>query len=421
MRVLIVGGGGREHALAWKLARSPRLSALWAAPGNPGIARYATIVPIEAAETDELAAFAEGQGIDLTVVGPEAPLVAGIVDRFESRGLRVFGPSGAAAMVEGSKAFAKGLMAKHGVPTAGFETFSDGALAREYCRRLGAPLVVKADGLAAGKGAIVCQSLAEADDAVALCLERGGFGAAGRTVVVEEFLEGEEVSLFALSNGTDVVELGIARDHKRVFDGDRGPNTGGMGALSPVAAVGPELAGEVMARIVRPVIRALEAEGRPYRGLLYAGLMLTPAGPKVIEFNCRFGDPECQAVLTRLEDDLLPLLDACAGGGPLPSAVGWRGAAAVCVVLASEGYPGAYRIGMPISGLEAAAAGGDVVVFHAGTATKNGTLVTAGGRVLGVTATAGSVGDAAALAYQAVEKIRFDGMHFRRDIGRQHR
>jgi phosphoribosylamine---glycine ligase len=421
MRVLVVGGGGREHALAWKLAQSPRLSALWAAPGNPGIARYATVVPIEAGAADELAAFAEGQGIDLTVVGPEAPLVAGIVDRFQSRGLRVFGPSRAAAMLEGSKAFAKGLMAKHGVPTARFETFSDSALAREYCRLLGAPLVVKADGLAAGKGAIVCLSLVEADDAVALCLEREAFGAAGRTVVVEEFLEGEEASLFALSNGTDVVELGIAQDHKRVGDGDRGPNTGGMGALSPVAALGPGLAQEVMARIVRPVIRALEADGRPYRGLLYAGLMLTRSGPKVVEFNCRFGDPECQAVLTRLEDDLLPLLDACAGRGPLPSAVRWRGSASVCVVLASGGYPGAYRVGLPISGLEAAAAIPDVVVFHAGTATKNGTLVTAGGRVLGVTATAQSVSDAADLAYQAVERIRFDGMHFRRDIGRRHR
>ena len=421
MRVLIVGGGGREHALAWKLAQSPRLSALYAAPGNPGIARHATCLPIRADAIDELARFAEAERIDLTVVGPEAPLVAGIVDRFESRGLRIFGPSRAAAMIEGSKAFAKGLMAKHGVPTARFDTFTDAAQARAYCRVLGAPLVVKADGLAAGKGALVCQSLAEADAAVDLCLERQGFGAAGSTVVVEEFMAGEEATLFALSNGSDVVELGWAQDQKRVFDGDQGPNTGGMGASAPVAAVDAGLADAVLARIVRPVIRALEADGRPYRGLLYAGLMLTREGPKVVEFNCRFGDPECQAVLPRLEDDLLPLLDACARGGPLPPRARWRRGAAVCVVIASAGYPGEYRTGVPIAGIEDAEAIPGVLVFHAGTASKNDSLVTAGGRVLGVTAAADSVRDATGLAYRGVDRVRFEGMHFRRDIGRGRR
>lgn len=421
MKVLIVGGGGREHALAWRLARSPMLPELYAAPGNPGLGRHAKCLSIKADAIDELAAFAEDQRVDLTVVGPEAPLVAGIVDKFEARGLRIFGPSRAAAMIEGSKAFAKGLMAKHGIPSARFGTFTDAALARDYCRTLGAPLVVKADGLAAGKGAIVCESLVEADDAVDLCLERRAFGAAGSTIVVEEFMEGEEASVFALSNGSDVVEFGVARDHKRVFDGDQGPNTGGMGAYSPVATIDAELAVEVMSRIIRPVIRALEAEGRPYRGLLYAGLMLTADGPKVVEFNCRFGDPECQAVLLRLEDDLLPLLDACARGGPLPTTARWSRGAAVCVVVASGGYPGEYRAGIPITGIEDAERIPGVVVFHAGTATKNGTLVTAGGRVLGVTAAADTIHDAAALAYRGVDRVRFAGMHSRRDIGRRPR
>jgi phosphoribosylamine--glycine ligase len=419
MRVLLIGGGGREHALAWKLAQSPRLSALYAAPGNPGIARHATCVPIKADRIDALAAFAERERVDLTVVGPEAPLVAGIVDLFESRGLAIFGPSRAAAAIEGSKAFAKALMATHGIPTARFRTFGEPGAARGYCRTIGAPLVVKADGLAAGKGAIVCATLAEADEAIALCLEHRAFGAAGATVVVEEFMRGEEASFFALSSGAEAIPLGVAQDHKRVYDGDQGPNTGGMGACSPAPIVDEPTAAVVMERIVRPTIAALAAEGRPYRGLLYAGLMLTSEGPKVVEFNCRFGDPECQAVLMRLADDLLPLLHAAATGAALPVSVTWGTGAAVCVVLASQGYPGEYPTGLPIAGVDAAEAVPGVVVFHAGTACKDGTLVTAGGRVLGVTARGDSVSAAADLAYRGVDRVCFQGMHYRKDIARR--
>ena len=419
MRVLLIGGGGREHALAWKLAQSPRLSALYAAPGNPGIARHATCVPIKADRIDALAAFAERERVDLTVVGPEAPLVAGIVDLFESRGLAIFGPSRAAAAIEGSKAFAKALMAKHGIPTARFRTFGAPAAARGYCRTIGAPLVVKADGLAAGKGAIVCATLAEADEAIALCLEHRAFGAAGATVVVEEFMRGEEASFFALSSGAEAIPLGVAQDHKRVYDGDQGPNTGGMGAYSPAPIVDEPTAALVMERIIRPTIGALAAEGRPYRGLLYAGLMLTSEGPKVVEFNCRFGDPECQAVLMRLADDLLPLLHAAATGAALPVSVTWGTGAAVCVVLASPGYPGEYPTGLPIAGVDEAEALPGVVVFHAGTARKDGTLVTAGGRVLGVTARGDSVSAATDLAYRGVDRVCFQGMHYRKDIARR--
>jgi phosphoribosylamine--glycine ligase len=419
VRVLLVGGGGREHALAWKLAQSPALSALYAAPGNPGIARHATCLPIKADQIAELAAFAERERIDLTVVGPEAPLVAGIVDLFESRGLAIFGPSKAAAAIEGSKAFAKALMARHGIPTARFSTFSDAVAARDYCRSIGAPLVVKADGLAAGKGAIVCATLAEAGEAISLCLERRAFGAAGSSIVIEEFMRGEEASFFALSNASAVLPLGVAQDHKRVFDHDQGPNTGGMGACSPTPVVDERAAAQVMARIVEPTIRALAAEGCPYRGLLYAGLMLTADGPKVVEFNCRFGDPECQAVVMRLEDDLLPLLHAAATGAPLPPAVRWGTGPAVCVVIASQGYPGEYRTGLPIAGIDEAEALPGVVVFHAGTAVKDGALVTAGGRVLGVTARGDSIAAAADLAYRGVDRVSFEGMHFRKDIGRR--
>jgi phosphoribosylamine--glycine ligase len=376
-------------------------------------------VPIAATAIGELATFAEDERIDLTVVGPEAPLVAGIADRFASRGLRVFGPSAAAAAIEGSKAYAKALMDRHGIPTARFATFTDAAPARDYCRRLGAPLVVKVDGLAAGKGAIVCDTLAEADRAVSLCLEQRAFGEAGRTVVVEEFMHGEEASFFALSNGAEVLPFGVAQDHKRALDGDRGANTGGMGAFAPAAVVGEALAVQVVESIVRPTIDALRLAGRPYRGVLYAGLMLTAEGPKVVEFNCRFGDPECQALVMCLETDLLPALDACAAGAPLPAAPRWRDGTAVCVVCASGGYPGEYRTGLPVRGIEDAEAVPGVVVFQAGTARTASGLVTAGGRVLGVTAFASTVDAARAAAYAAADRISFPGMRFRRDIGRR--
>ncbi len=419
MRMLIVGGGGREHALAWKIAQSPRVTALFTAPGNPGIARHAVCVPLAADALDGLVAFARRERIDLTVVGPEAPLVAGLADRLLDAGLAVFGPIAPAAAIEGSKAFAKDLMARNAIPTARFATFDDPARARGYCREVGPPLVVKADGLAGGKGAIVCRTLADADEAVAECMERAAFGAAGATVVVEEFLSGEEVSFFALANGADALPLAAAQDHKTVFDGDQGPNTGGMGAYSPVASFDAAMERRVMDTIVRPTIAALAKDGAPYRGVLYVGLMLTAEGPKVIEFNCRFGDPECQALVVRVPGDLVPLLVAAAHGGPWPEVGPWSTRASVCVVLASGGYPGKYGTGAAIEGVESAETAPGVTVFHAGTALREGRLVTAGGRVLGVTAVAGDLATAIARAYGAVGAIRFEGMHYRRDIGRR--
>jgi len=417
--MLIVGGGGREHALAWKIAQSPRVTALFTAPGNPGIARHAVCVPLAADALDGLVAFARRERIDLTVVGPEAPLVAGLADRLLDAGLAVFGPIAPAAAIEGSKAFAKDLMARNAIPTARFATFDDPSRARGYCREVGPPLVVKADGLAGGKGAIVCRTLADADEAVAECMERAAFGAAGATVVVEEFLSGEEVSFFALANGADALPLAAAQDHKTVFDGDQGPNTGGMGAYSPVASFDAAMERRVMDTIVRPTIAALAKEGAPYRGVLYVGLMLTAEGPKVIEFNCRFGDPECQALVVRVPGDLVPLLVAAAHGGPWPEVGPWSTRASVCVVLASGGYPGKYGTGAAIEGVESAETAPGVTVFHAGTALREGRLVTAGGRVLGVTAVAGDLATAIARAYGAVGAIRFEGMHYRRDIGRR--
>jgi len=417
--MLIVGGGGREHALAWKIAQSPRVTALFTAPGNPGIARHAVCVPLAADALDGLVAFARRERIDLTVVGPEAPLVAGLADRLLDAGLAVFGPIAPAAAIEGSKAFAKDVMARNAIPTARFATFDDPARARGYCREVGPPLVVKADGLAGGKGAIVCRTLADADEAVAECMERAAFGAAGATVIVEEFLSGEEVSFFALANGADALPLAAAQDHKTVFDGDQGPNTGGMGAYSPVASFDAAMERRVMDTIVRPTIAALAKEGAPYRGVLYVGLMLTAEGPKVIEFNCRFGDPECQALVVRVPGDLVPLLVAAAHGGPWPEVGPWSTRASVCVVLASGGYPGKYGTGAAIEGVESAETAPGVTVFHAGTALREGRLVTAGGRVLGVTAVAGDLATAIARAYGAVGAIRFAGMHYRRDIGRR--
>ena len=416
MKVLLVGGGGREHALAWRIAESPLVDVLYAAPGNPGIARHARCVPMTVEDHEAIVDLAARERMDLTVIGPEVPLVAGLWDRLAARGLAAVGPSAAAARIEGSKAFAKDLMKRHGIPTARFAIFTDPAAARAYGRELGAPLVVKADGLAAGKGAIVCHTSVDVDEAIAACMERRAFGAAGGTVVVEEFLRGEELSFFVVANGADVVPLAAAQDHKTVFDGDRGPNTGGMGAYSPVGRVDDALARRIMETIVVPTIRALGAEGAPYRGVLYAGLMLTADGPKVIEFNCRFGDPECQAILASADGDLVPLLLAAARGEALPAPVP-ASRHAVCITLASGGYPGAYRTGLPIDGLDAAEARDGVRVFHAGTALRDGKLVTAGGRVLGVTAVAGDLRTAIARAYAAVGDIGFEGMHFRRDIG----
>ena len=419
MRLLVVGGGGREHALAWKIAQSPLVDTLFAAPGNPGIGRHARCVDIGVDAHGELVDFARRERIDLTVIGPEAPLVAGLADRFAEAGLTAFGPTARAAALEGSKAFSKDLMRRYGIPTARFATFDEPADARRFCGELGAPLVVKADGLAAGKGAIVCATLEDADAAIAECMERKAFGAAGARVVVEEFMVGQEVSFFVLSNGGDVMALAAAEDHKAIFDGDRGPNTGGMGCYSPVAVFDEALEKRVMETIVRPTLAALAREGAPYRGVLYTGLMLTAQGPKVVEFNCRFGDPECQALMVRAPGDLVPLLLAAARGDAWPPARSWSSAASVCVNVASGGYPGKYQTGLPIRGVEAAEARPGVQVFHAGTATRNSQLVTAGGRVLGVTAVAESMEAAIAAAYAAVGEISFDGMHYRTDIGRR--
>ena len=419
MKVLLVGGGGREHALACKLAQSPRLRSLMAAPGNPGIAAYADCVPVKDTAVDEMVALADRERPDLVVVGPEAPLALGLADRIRDRGVPVFGPGAAAARIESSKAFAKDLMARHGIPTARFQTFTDAAAAREYCRQLGAPIVVKADGLAAGKGSMVCETLTAADRAISVCLEEAGFGEAGRRIVVEEFMEGEELSLFVLASREEALPLGAARDHKAVFDDDRGPNTGGMGAYSPVPLCDAAVEARIMREIVDPTLRAMAKEGCPYQGVLYVGLMVTRERIRVVEFNCRFGDPECQVLLPRLETDLLPLLEVAAAGQALPPSLDWRPQASVCVVVASGGYPGAYQMGLPISGVSEADSRRGVAVFHAGTALRDGRLVTAGGRVLGVQALGGDLSTARARAYAAVESISFEGMHFRRDIARR--
>jgi phosphoribosylamine--glycine ligase len=419
--VLLVGGGGREHALAWKIAGSPLVEQLWAAPGNPGIGRHARCLDLAVDDAEGLAGFATSHDVDLVVVGPEQPLVAGLADRLRARGLAVFGPGARAAAIEGSKAYAKRLMARYDVPTARFATFDDPAAARRYCRELGVPCVVKTDGLAAGKGAIVCATLEQADAAIRQCMEQREFGAAGARVVIEEFMRGEEASFFVLAGAGGVFPLAAAQDHKTVFDGDRGPNTGGMGAFSPVATIDGALQARIMREIVEPTLHALAADGAPYQGVLYVGLMLTSDGPRVVEFNCRFGDPECQAIMMRMDGDLVPLLFAVARGERLPAPGPWRtdGRAAVCVAVASGGYPGPYATGHEITGIEAAEASAGVQVFQAGTARREGCLVTAGGRVLGVTAVADDLPAAIAAAYEGVSRIRFEGMHYRTDIGRR--
>ncbi|HSE93811.1 MAG TPA: phosphoribosylamine--glycine ligase [Methylomirabilota bacterium] len=421
MKVLLVGSGGREHALAWKIAQSPLVERLYAAPGNPGIGRVATCIPIPVDAHDDLLRLAVSEGIDFAIVGPEAPLVGGLADRFAESGILALGPQLKAARLEGSKAFAKELMSRERIPTARFETLRDPDAARAYYQTYyqDRPVVVKADGLAAGKGAVICPTLEVAVETTARMMG-GMFGDAGRIVVAEEFLQGEEVSFFALSNGVDVVSLGAAQDHKTIRDNDEGPNTGGMGAYSPVPAFERTLEQHVMDTIVKPTISALNNAGMPYRGVLFVGLMLTKDdGPKVLEFNCRFGDPECEVLMARLNEDIVPPLHAAARGDKLPERLAWKPEAAVCVVLASGGYPGPYRTGVPIEGVAAAEEIDGVRVFHAGTAESDGRLVTAGGRVLSVTATAPSIGAAIDRAYAAVDRIRFDGMHSRRDIGRR--
>ena len=415
MRILVVGGGGREHALVWKLAQSPRVKKLYCAPGNPGIGELAECVNIDVKDNTALLTFAWENKIDLTVVGPEAPLANGLVDIFAEHGLKIFGPTKAAAQIEGSKAFAKKLMKKYGIPTAAYEVFTDITAAKDYIRRQGAPIVVKADGLAAGKGVVVATTVDEALAAVDMIMGDAVFGEAGAQVVVEEFMEGEEASLLTFTDGLTVVPMVSAQDHKRVADGDDGPNTGGMGAYAPAPVVTPAMLARIMREILQPTVEAMRREGCPYVGCLYAGLMITADGPKVVEFNARFGDPETQVVLPLLESDLTVVMEACIDGRLERTPVAWANGAAVCVVMAAGGYPGDYKKGDAIDGLPAAAAGG-AVVFHAGTAKKGGTIVTNGGRVLGVTAMDGDVLKAIEKAYAAVGKISFAGMHYRKDI-----
>ena len=411
-----MGSGGREHALAWKLAQSPRCEKLFAAPGNPGIANHAELVGLDAADHAAVIAFCAAQQIGLVVVGPEAPLVDGLTDSLRTAGVPVFGPSKAAAQLEGSKAFTKELCARHNIPTAGFERVRSEAEAMAALARFGAPVVVKADGLAAGKGVTVAMTLTEAEDAVREIFS-GKFGAAGAEAVIEEFLEGEEASFFALTDGHTVVPLGSAQDHKRVGDGDTGPNTGGMGAYSPAPVLTPLLTGEALERIVVPTVRAMAQEGTPYSGVLYAGLMLTRSGVQLIEYNARFGDPECQVLMLRLEDDLVDLLMACAES-KLASIAPPRLSpeTALTVVMAAQGYPGTPQKGGAIAGVESAEASG-AKVFHAGTATAGGQLVAAGGRVLNVTARGASVREAQQRAYAAVDLIDAPDLFCRRDIG----
>ncbi|MCS7253007.1 MAG: phosphoribosylamine--glycine ligase [Armatimonadota bacterium] len=419
MKVLVVGSGGREHALVWKLKQSPHVKEVHCASGNAGIAKLAKCVDIDAEDIPSLVSYAEAEKIDLTIVGPEAPLAAGIVDEFERRGLRIFGPNKLAAEIESSKAFCKQLLRKYGIPTAQFEIFDDASEALKYVRSHGAPVVVKASGLAAGKGSIVCRSVEEAVDAVERIMIRREFGSSGDLIVVEEYLDGEEASVMVFTDGEAVKPMLPSQDHKPVFDDDTGPNTGGMGAYCPVPAIDEALFERIIETIIKPTVAAMAGEGRPYKGVLYAGLMLTVEGPKVLEYNCRFGDPETQAVLPLMDSDLVEIINAVIDGRLNEAEVCSSRRCCVCVVMASGGYPGKYEKGKVITGVEDAEALDDVIVFHAGTAVKEGQLVTNGGRVLGVTALGDDFLSATKRAYDAVSRIWFDGMHYRRDIGRR--
>jgi phosphoribosylamine---glycine ligase len=419
MRVLIVGGGGREHALAWRLAQEPGVSALFCAPGNVGIAPFATLLPIDALDPDALLALAARHAIDLTIVGPELPLDRGVVDVFHAAGRRVLGPPRAAAQLECSKVFAKGFMARHGIPTARYQVCASATEARAAVQSgdFGFPVVLKADGLAAGKGVVVAADAAEADAAIRAAMEEQQFGAAGARLVIEECLVGPEVSFFALCDGTRAIPIASAQDHKRIFDNDEGPNTGGMGAFAPSPLLDAAMQARVMREIVEPVLSGMRVEGTEYRGFLYAGLMMTSAGPKVIEYNVRFGDPEAQAVMPLIDGEWLPLLTAAADGNLGDRRVALKSAVSVGVVLASAGYPGPVTSGVPIGGLYPASQMPGVVIFHSGTALGDKRIVTAGGRVLTIVGTGGTYREAIDRAYQGVSAIKFDGMQFRRDIG----
>jgi phosphoribosylamine--glycine ligase len=421
MRVLVVGNGGREHALVWKLQQSPSVKEIFCAPGNPGIRELADCVAIESYNTVELADFAQGLSMDLTVVGPELPLNLGIVDEFQKRGLSIFGPSAGAAQLESSKVFAKEFMHKHNIPTGRFQ-IANGAEDAERLIRSGEfkfPVVLKADGLAGGKGVVICKNKKEADEAIDYMMRERKFGNAGDRIVIEEFLKGQEVSFQVISDGRRVLPLATSQDHKKLLDGDDGPNTGGMGAYSPAIFITKELHLQIMDEIILPAISGMAVSGRSYLGVLYAGLMLTKDGPKVLEFNCRFGDPETQSMMPRMDCDLAEVIFAAAQGRLNDARVEWKKEATICVVITSDGYPGSFETGKEIKGISDAQKLEDVVVFQAGTQEIDGRLETAGGRVLGVTATHPNLSAACELAYEAVSRIHFDGMRYRKDIGRK--
>ncbi len=417
MRALVIGSGGREHALVWKLAQSKYIDKIYCAPGNGGICDIAECADINVEDTEGLLAFALNQKIEITVVGPESPLASGIVDKFNAKGIRTFGPTKAAAQIESSKVFMKTLMRKYGIPTADFEVFTSSAPAKDYINGLNGKFVVKADGLAAGKGVFVCAAREEGISAIDTIMEKKVFKDAGNKVIIEECLEGEEASIIVVTDGEDAVPLSSAQDHKRVYDEDKGPNTGGMGAYSPAPAVSSEILGGIMKDIIDPAISAMLKEGIQYKGALYAGVMLTDSGPKVLEFNCRFGDPETQAILPRLKNDLLDLIDASIDDEVDLLSLEWDVRPCVSVVVASGGYPGEYKTGFEIDGLEGLQRSKDVYVFHAGTRKAGDKILTSGGRVLSVTALGTDIKDAIDRCYNAVNLIEFEGIHFRRDIG----
>jgi phosphoribosylamine--glycine ligase len=419
MKVLVIGSGGREHALVWKISQSPRVTKIYCAPGSAGIGELAALVPIGPEQIDRLADFAAKEKIDLTMVGPELPLTLGIVDLFESRGLRIFGPNKAAAQLEGSKAFAKELLLENNIPTGLSETFTDAPSAQRFLAQQKAPYVIKADGLAGGKGVVITSNIDEARTVVDDILVRKVFGNAGNKLVVEEFLDGEEASFMVLTDGEHVLPLASSQDHKRVRDNDEGPNTGGMGAYSPAPIVTPELHDRILREILTPLLTGLKNKNIRYHGVIYVGLMITKDGPKVLEFNARFGDPECQPIMMRLKSDLIPLLEATIDGNLNQVKAEWHEAPAVCVVLCANGYPGAYEKGKEIHGLEKLKDWTRGFVFHAGTIRESGRWLTSGGRVLGITARGTKIADAVNEVYRAVGEISWDGMHYRKDIAQR--
>ena len=419
MKVLVVGGGGREHALCWKISQSPLVEKTYCAPGNAGISRHAECVAIGVGDFDSLAQFVKKESVDLTVVGPEQPLCEGITDFFEKEGLLIFGPSKAAAELEGSKSFSKGLMKKYGIPTGEYSVFTDIGQAIAKIGETEPPFVVKADGLAAGKGVIICASQAEGEEALRSMMEREAFGEAGTKVVIEEFLTGEEASFFAFTDGETVLPLEPSQDHKPIFDGDRGPNTGGMGAYTPAPVVTDQLRQRIIDEVMVPTVRAMKSEGRTYRGILYAGLMIKDNDLKVLEFNCRFGDPEAQPLLMRMESDIVPILYSIARGEMKADPIEWKEGFCVCVVMASKGYPGSYDKGVELKKLMDFADTRETVIFHAGTAFSEGKLVTSGGRVLGVTSLGDTIEESIRSAYKAIDSISDENLIYRADIGKK--